>query len=241
MSRLVRTAEAVVVAALVSFAASEYAGAEDTAHETARPQITVTGEGTANVAPDFVRLRAGVVSDAKSAREAGDANGRAMNDVLAAIKSAGVADKDVQTQRYVIQPVYGGGSTSSSGAGPNGFRATNNVILTIRDPNKVADLIDRLVAAGANSFDSLEWGVSDRSKVLDAARADAVADARRKAELYARAAGVTLGRPLTIVETGANSAPPVVFMRAAGAPQTQVSPGETTLRVSITASFELQR
>ncbi len=240
MSRLVRMTETVVFAALASFAASGHAGAQDTARE-ALPQITVTGEGTVNVVPDFVRLRAGVVSDAKSAREAGDANGRAMNDVLAAIKSAGVPDKDVQTQRYVIQPVYGGGSSFSGGSGPRGFRATNSVVLTIREPGKVADLIDRLVAAGANNFDSLEWGVSDRSKVLDAARADAVADARRKAELYARAAGVTLGRPLTIVETGANPAPPVTFMRTAGAPQTQVSLGETIFRVSITASFELQR
>lgn len=240
MSRLVRAAEATLVAILV-FTASERVHAQDTSREPVRPQITVSGEGTVNIAPDFVRLRAGVVSDAKSAREAGDANGRLMNDVMAAIKSAGIPDKDVQTQRYVIQPVYGGGSTFSSGVGPNGFRATNSVVLTIREPDKVADLIDRLVAAGANNFDSLEWGVTDRSKVLDAARADAVADARRKAELYARAAGVTLGRPLTIVETGANSAPPVTFMRAAGAPPTQVSLGETTLHVSITASFELLR
>lgn len=227
---------------LVAVAALAAAPARLDAQDASRqpPHITVPGEATVKIAPDVARLRAGVVTEAKSARESAEANARIMTAVMASIKAMGVPDKDVQTQRYLIQPVYGGGP-SGGGNRITGFQATNTVVLTIRETDKVANLVDGLVAAGANTFGMLEFTVSDRSGALDKARAEAVADARRKAELYARAAGVTLGRPITIVESGSGPAPHADFMRTAAAPsQTPIAPGETSLHVSITATFELQ-
>jgi uncharacterized protein YggE len=154
----------------------------------------------------------------------------------------GVADADVQTQRYAIQPVHGPSSGPGGAANRiSAFQATNSVVLTLRNPDKVSGIIDGLVAAGANSFGMIEFTVSDHASALDKARAEAVADARRKAELYARAAGVTLGPPITIVEGGAGPVAPGPFMRTvAAASPTPIAPGESSLRVSITVTFELK-
>src|SRR5262249_57831208 len=117
-----------------------------------------------------------------------------------------------------------------------GYRASNRVIIRVRDVTKVASTIDTLVNAGANEIGGINFIVSQASKALDEARTKAVADARRKAEIYAKAAGVTLGEPLSITEEGA--APPPVFRGkraaplAAGAP-TPVAPGEEQLSSTV--------
>ena len=156
--------------------------------------ISVTGEATVSVAPDQAQIDAGVTSDAKTAREASDANNAAMGKVLLALKGAGIAEKDYQTSRLSLQPQY-----APNRAGPNpivGYRASNRVTIRLRDVTKVASVIDTLVGAGANDIGGIGFTVSSASKLLDEAREQAIADARRKAEIYARAAGVTLGAPL---------------------------------------------
>ncbi|RDV04218.1 SIMPL domain-containing protein [Undibacter mobilis] len=197
--------------------------------------ITVTGEATVAVAPDNANIRLGVTSQGKNAREASEANARQMTNVLAAIKEAGVADRDVQTSRLSLQPQYEQGK-----AGPArllGFQVTNQIAIRIREIDKFPGILDRAIAAGANEMSGIEFVVSEQSKLLDQARDDAVADARRKAELYAKAAGVKLGAVTSIAEEGSNPPRPVVqAMRASAVP---VAPGEQMLRAAISVTFEL--
>jgi uncharacterized protein YggE len=113
----------------------------------------------------------------------------------------------------------------------------------IRDVTKVAGIIDTLVGAGANDIGNISFEVTQASKLLDDAREQAVADARRKAEIYAKAAGVTLGEPLSISEEGA--APPPVFRSKMAAPMaggapTPVAPGEELLSVTVNVTWAIK-
>ena len=202
------------------------------------PAITVTGEGTVSVPPDLAQVDAGVSSDAKTAREASDANNAAMGKVLLALKGAGIEEKDYQTARLSLQPQY-----APNRSGPSaivGYRATNRVIIRVRDVIKVANVIDILVAAGANEVGGINFMVSQASKLLDDAREQAIADARRKALIYARAAGVTLGEPLDISEEG--SATPMFRAKVAGsmAASVPVAQGEETLSVTVQVSWAIK-
>ena len=203
--------------------------------------ISVSGEAHVSAAPDLVQIDAGVASDAKSAKEASDANNAAMGKVLLALKGAGIAEKDYQTSRLSLQPQYG--QNKSTGASPVvGFRASNRVTVKIRDVTKVAGIIDTLVSAGANDIGNISFEVTQASKLLDDAREQAVADARRKAEIYAKATGVTLGAPLSVSEGGAPV--PLFKARMATAPMAApaaVAPGEETLSVTVNVSWAIKQ
>jgi uncharacterized protein YggE len=203
------------------------------------PAISVTGEASISVPPDLAAVDAGVASDAKTAREASEANNAAMAKVLAALKAANIDAKDIQTSRLSLQPQY-----APNRAGPSsvvGYRASNRVTVRIRDVSKVAGVIDTLVGAGANDVGNISFEVSQASKLLDDAREKAVADARRKAEIYAKAAGVTLGAPLSISEEGA---PQPVFRAKMAAPlaaaPTPIAQGEETLSISVSVTWAIK-
>jgi len=202
--------------------------------------ISVTGEATVSVPPDLAQVDAGVTSEAKTAREASDANNVAMAKVLSALKAAGIAEKDYQTSRLSLQPEYASSATRGIGPSPVvGFHAGNRVIIRVRDVTKIANVIDTLVGAGANEIGGINFMVSQASKLLDDARTQAVADARRKAEIYAKAAGVTLGAPLSISEAGA---PGPVFRSKMAAPMaaTPIAQGEETLSVTVNVSWAIK-
>ena len=213
--------------------------------QVAPPQVTpptaisVTGEATVSVAPDLAQIDGGVTSEAKTAREASEANNTAMGKVLLALKGAGIEEKDVQTSRLSLQP-----QSAQNRTGPSaivGYRASNRVTVRLRDVTKLASVIDTLVGAGANEIGGINFRVSQASKHLDEAREQAVADARRKAEIYAKAAGVTLGAPLSISEDG-NAPPPTPYRRmsagmAASAP---VAQGEETLAVTVNVTWAIK-
>ena len=200
--------------------------------------ISVTGEATVSVPPDLAQIDGGVTTEAKTAREASDTNNAAMGKVLLALKGAGIDEKDFQTARLSLQP-----QTAPNRTGPNaivGYRASNRVTIRLRDVTKVASVIDTLVAAGANDIGGINFMVSQASKLLDEAREQAIADARRKAEIYAKAAGVTLGAPLSISEAGAPG--PILYRRmAAGmAASAPVAQGEETLAVTVNVSWAIK-
>jgi uncharacterized protein YggE len=200
--------------------------------------ISVSGEAQMSVPPDLAQLDAGVSTEAKTAREASEANNAAMGKVLLALKAAGIDEKDFQTSRLSLQPQY-----APNRSGPNavtGYRAANRVIIKLRDVTKVAGTIDLLVAAGANELGGINFMVSSASKLLDDAREQAIADARRKAEIYAKAAGVTLGSPVSISEEGAPGPTPFRRMAAGIAASAPVAQGEETLRVTVTVSWAIK-
>jgi hypothetical protein len=201
--------------------------------------ISVSGEATVSVPPDLALVEGGVMSEAKTAREASDANNAAMGKVLQALKGAGIAEKDLQTSRLSLQP-----QNAPNRSGPSaivGYRASNRVTIRVRDVAKVANVIDTLVAAGANDIGGINFMVSQASKLLDEAREQAVADARRKAEIYAKAAGVTLGAPLSISEEGSPAPTPFRKMAVGMAASAPVAQGEETLQVTVSVSWAIKQ
>jgi uncharacterized protein len=220
------------------------AGSAHAAVERPFPLVTVGGEASATLAPDLAQATGGVTTEGKTVREASDANAQAMHAMVAALKEAGVAEKDIQTAQFNIAPAY-----AQPRQGRNdepritGYRVSNQVRFSIREIGRVADVLDRAVAAGATDFHGVTFTVADPSKARDQARADAMADARRRAEIYARALGAQVGRAVAIDE--GNGAVPSLMQpgmpqrAAAAAAPPPIALGELTLRVSVTVSFEL--
>ena len=201
--------------------------------------ISVSGEATVSAAPDLAQIDAGVANDAKTAKEASDANNAAMGKVLLALKGAGIDEKDYQTSRLSLQP-----QSAANRSGPVvvvGYRASNRVTIRLRDVTKVAGVIDTLVSAGANDIGGINFMVSQPSKLLDDAREQAVADARRKAEIYAKAAGVTLGAPISISEGGAVQ--PLFRAGKMAAPMAAVpiAQGEETLSITVGMTWAIKQ
>ena len=207
------------------------------------PAISVSGEAAVSAAPDLAQVEGGVTSEAKSAREASEANNAAMGKVLLALKGAGIEEKDYQTSRLSLQPQYAPATPNRNTPQISGYRASNRVAIKVRDIAKVASVIDTLVGAGANEIGGINFVVTQASKALDEARAKAIADARRKAEIYAKAAGVMLGEPLSITEEGA-AAPPI-FRSKMAAPMavnapTPIAPGEEMLSITVNVTWAIK-
>jgi uncharacterized protein YggE len=202
------------------------------------PAISVTGEATVSVPPDVAEVEAGVTSDAKTAREASETNNATMDKLLQALKAAGIDARDIQTSRLSLQPQNAPNRAGS--AAITGYRASNRVTVRLRDVSKLAGTIDMLVGAGANDIGGINFMVSQASKLLDGARAQALADARRKAEIYAKAAGVALGSPLAISEEGSPGPMPFRKMMGGMAAATPVAQGEETLQVTVNVSWAIK-
>jgi len=227
-----------ILVAAIAVSAALPALADDIARQDT-PAITVSGEAHLSTPPDLAQIDAGVASEAKTAREASDANNAAMAKVLQALKTAGIADKDYRTSRLALQPQYAPNRPGQ--ASITGYRASNRVTIKVHDVAKVASVIDTIVGAGANDVGNIYFSVAEPSKLLDEARERAVADARRKAEIYAKAAGVTLGQPLSISEDGA---PAPVFRAKTFAAQATapipVAQGEEMLSITVNVTWAIK-
>ena len=202
--------------------------------------VVVIGEGSVSVLPDYARVRSGVTTRAKTAKEATEANTKTMAAITAMLSSAGIAPKDIQTARFSVQPIYES-RQSNSEQKLSGFSVSNQINVTIRQIDKVGEILDRLVTTGATDVGNVEFLHSEPSKALDEAREAAVADARRKAELYAHASGLILGGVSWITEDSRYGAPmPMTALRASAAmASVPIATGEDTLHVRITVGFEM--
>ena len=234
--RVVFAAACAIVCAIVpaqAQAPAPPAGGEEAA-------IVVGGEGSVSAAPDYAQITAGVTTRAKTAGEATDANAKAMTAVMAALGVAGIAKSDIQTVQFSVRPVY----ASSLSAGEQkltGFAASNEVNVKVLKLDKLGEVLDRLVAAGATDVGNISFLHANLSQALDQARQTAVADARRKAEIYAHAAGLNLGAVAWITEDTGGGPMFARGLRAAPAmaAATPIATGEDTLRIHITAGFTL--
>jgi uncharacterized protein YggE len=210
--------------------------------------LTVSAEGRATRAPDLAVFTAGVASTGTTAGAALAANAADMSRVIAALKRAGVADRDIQTSNLSLNPVYAeqrrlpDGRTDNAPPRITGYQVGNTVTVRQRDLTQFGKVIDTLVAAGANQVNGPSFQVDDNEAATDEARTDAISKARKRADLYARAAGLRVVRMLTISESG-GFAPPVpmyrMAMNDAAAASTPVAPGEVALNVSVSVQFEL--
>jgi uncharacterized protein len=205
--------------------------------------IEVTGEGAVSAAPDFARVTLGVTTAGKDAGEAMAANAKSASALVTLIKSEGVAPADIRTSTMSISPTF---SQPSPGQAREpaiiGYSVSNEVTVIVRDISRLGALLDKAVGAGANAIYGIAYGENDPGALLDKARPLAVADARRKAEISARAGGAQIGRLMELTEQ-AGSEPPVGFATRAYMPSppptTPIEAGEDKLRVTVTARFEL--
>jgi len=202
--------------------------------------IAITGHGEARGRPDIATIQAGVTTNAPTAAAALSANSTRMSAVFAALKRLGVPDRNIQTSGFSVFPQYTNGDNNNARR-LTGYQVSNTVSVRLEDVDRTGPALDALVSAGANQMNSIGFDIAKPEPLLDQARAKAVADARHRAEVYARAAGLSLGSIQSISENGA-SAPPrpmyrVAMMAAEAAP---VAPGEESLSANVTMVWEIR-
>lgn len=210
--------------------------------------LSVSGEGQSTRKPDLAVFNAGVATTGTTAGEALAANSAAMNRVIAALKRAGIAERDVQTSNLSINPVYAdtsriaGNSLEQQLPRIIGYQVSNNVTVRQRKLGEFGKVIDTLVSAGANSVSGPGFQLDDPSAALDEARAEAMRKARARADLYAKAAGLRVARIISISEGGGYSPQPILYARAAmadAAAPTPVAAGEVAMSMTVTLQVEL--
>ncbi|HEY4202782.1 MAG TPA: SIMPL domain-containing protein [Devosiaceae bacterium] len=211
--------------------------------------ISIQGHGEVSGTPDTAIINSGVTTQGATARDALDANTKAMTDLIATLKAAGIDEKDIQTSGFSVNPnyVYSDQRDANGYTKPpqiNGYQVANTVTVRVRDLPSLGTVLDKAVSVGANTINGINFSVSDPSKLYDEARKAAFADAKEKADLYAGVAGVNLDRVLSISEQQNFSQPPQPFMMKAAradAPSTPVpvQAGELTFAVDVAVSWEL--
>lgn len=204
--------------------------------------IAVTGEGKVDMAPDMAMLSLGVTSQADTAAAALKANSDGLSGALDRLKAAGVEDRDIQTSGLSLHPNI---DYSSSGREPQvrGYTASNMLTVRLRDLSVLGQTLDAVVTEGANTLNGLSFGLQNPDEATDEARRRAVADAAHKAALYAEAAGVTLGRIVTISEQGNYGGPQPMVMAEArfakDAGSVPVASGEISIGATISVVYEI--
>jgi uncharacterized protein len=218
------------------------AAAPASAQQAAQPTrvIAVWGQGEASAAPDMAELSAGVVSEGRTAGAALAANSEAMEKVIAAAKGMGVAARGLQTAGIGVNPVYARPDRPGEPPRITGYRASNTLRIRLDDLDKLGALLDAVVAAGANMANGLSLGVADAAKIEDEAREAAMKDARRKAELLAKASGVALRHVVSISEEGAGRPVPLRGRAMATQSAAPVEPGETTVNATLRVVYAIE-
>jgi len=205
--------------------------------------LDISATGKATRVPDIATIRAGVVSQAATAAAALSENSQRMTRVVAALRRAGVADRDIQTAQIQLQPQYRYAENQPPAI--TGYQASNSVSIRFRDVAKSGTILDALVAQGANQIDGPNLSVDAADAALDEARTDAIRRARTRADLYARAAGLRVDRILLISEDGGQlPQPPMPMLQMARvakmADSTPVAAGEQDLTVNVSVRFLLR-
>jgi uncharacterized protein YggE len=233
------------VAALLALASPAASGAaqENTPEAVSGTRLNVTAEGRVTRPPDFVAITAGVTTEAQGASDAIRLNAVQMERVRAALRGAGIADRDIRTSALNLNAV-----SRDRDDGPRaitGYSASNMLNIRFRDIASAGRVIDALVGAGVNQINGPNLGIDRPEPALDEARTRAIATARARAELYARALGMRVKRVLTVSEANMGGAGYANFANAgafnvAAPADTDIAPGVQALTVSVMVSFELE-
>ncbi len=204
--------------------------------------IWVTGEGKVTVTPDIVNITMGVQSQEASVADAMKKTSDAMAKVMDVLKANNIADNDIQTQQFSINPQYSYDQTTGT-QNITGYQVTNTINVKLRDINKVGTLIDAVVAAGGNLtvINNVNFTVEDPTKYYDDARQKAIDDANKKAQEIADLYGVTLGKPTYVLETSSTPyysgvSAGLAIMTGQG---TSISAGSTDIILDVQASYAM--
>jgi uncharacterized protein len=210
------------------------------ANRTSR-SITVGGQSSLQVAPDRARITLGVEADGATASAARQAMAAAMTKIAESLRQLGLREQDLKTVEVSLIPVreYNDGRERL-----RGYRAANRLEVTLNNLDQVGAVTDAAVAAGANGVNDLRYYREDLAAVRAQALAQAVADARIRAEAAAKAAGLKLGAVAELTEGAAGTSAPVPMFQQAemkGAAQTPTSPGLMTIESNVTVRFSAGR
>ena len=239
MRNILFTAVALGAAAIPASAPAQQVVA---APALAGTRLDISASGEVTRVPDLAIISAGVQTLLPTATAAIEQNAARMERVRAALKRAGIEDKDIQTSSINLNPEYQYDQNQPPRL--TGYRATNTVNVKFRDLKRTGGILDALVAEGANQINGPNLTIDKPESALDEARAKAIANGRARAELYARALGMRVVRLLSVSEGGGYAVPPPMPMvmmaeRSAGA-DTKIDPGTQQLQVSVAMSFQLQ-
>lgn len=206
--------------------------------------LSLSAYGEAKVVPDMATITLGVTTDAPSAAQALAANADQMARVMASLKRAGLAERDLRTSQLSVNPQYA--YEQNQPPRLTGYQASNQVTITARDLKRLGQTVDAAVGAGATNVNSISFGLLDPTAAENAARLAAVRALQAKADLYAKAVGRPVLRLVNLSEgTSFDVRPPSPIMMAAPKAsfraETAVSPGEMQVRVDITGLYELAR
>jgi uncharacterized protein YggE len=233
---------ALVVASLLAHGSATFAA-------DVRPReavVSVTGEGRSSLAPDTAILALSVIKQAKTAQEALADNNKAMEAVVAALKTAGMADRDLQTSGFNIQPQFNF-QNDNQPQPPHvvGYQATNTLTVRVRDLSKLGALIDQTVSLGVNQGGDVQFINDKPEPALDEARKLAVADAMARAGTLSKAAGAKLGRIVQISESAERPMPQPVMratmMKASLDSGVPMQAGENTYHVTVSMTYALEQ
>lgn len=210
--------------------------------------IRVSGEGDAAVAPDMAILSFSVVKQAETAAAALSENSKAMSEVQAALKKAGIADRDLQTGNFSVQPVYKQFEPKDGVYVPpeiTGYQVTNGLTVRVRELAKLGEILDSSVKLGINQGGDIAFTNDKPEATVTEARKAAIADAIAKAKTLTEAAGVKLGRVIEISENAPRPVPlPPTMMRAAAMEKSDSVPiaaGENSYKVNVNVTFALEQ
>lgn len=213
-------------------------------------EMVLSGTGVVRAAPDMATVSTGVVTQARTAREALDANTAAMEQLVATLREAGLEGRDIQTSDFNVSPqyVYSDRRDENGYTLPpeiSGYQVSNTVTIAVRDLESLGAVLDRAVSVGANTVNGISFSVAETDKLLEDARRRAFADAHAKAVTYAEAAGVRLGGIESIAEQLDYAAPRpqqmrVAYAEAASAAPVPVEGGELTYSVTATVTWSIE-
>lgn len=209
------------------------------------PTLNLSAYGEVRAAPDMASIIFGVVTEAQTAAEAMAQNRTRMNEVMRALRAAGIEERFIQTSGLNLQAQYD--YQQNEPPRLRGYQTSNRVTVEIRDLDRVGATADAVVGAGVNQIDGISFGLINPRQAEDQARMAAVQALQAKANLYAHALGVQLGGIRNLSEGGGYSPPPPMpqFARAAlamdSAESTSVSPGELTVRINISGVYDIVR
>lgn len=211
--------------------------------------ITVDGQATIYVDPDHASIDLGVETTGRTVGEALAQNNAKMAGVLAALRGAGVAQTQISTTQFSIapqHPLLNDKSYQYDYSKISGYQVTNKITVTVSDLARTGDVVDAAANAGANSSNSVVFEISNRDELLDKVRAQAMRNAKHKAEMMANAVGAGVGPLITVGNTEVRSMesefapPPPPPPPPVPAPGTSILPGQLSVSASVTAVFALK-
>ncbi len=243
MLRIFIIALAILALSLVPCTYGQSISAED----TLVPTLTVRGNAELSAAPDQALVQLGAVAQSESAKDAQEQVNRTVGAILTAIKAAGISEQNISTTELTLVPVHEriNRTTDQQANLPRivGYLATNVVRVEINEIDKIGDVIDAGIGAGANRLEGLYFELKDDTLLRQKALQQAALNAREKAESISGALNLRLGRILQITEEGVQTVRPQFIasrMAVAAAESTPVAPGRIQVSASVVIGYQIE-